>query len=144
MKGSSGSNGDLRLLNTSQRPRPLILRDRPLPLHMTQIIQSHTVLPPPLLLTLISSVFSKRCSRSTPAPITHGSTLIARRFRFQPSADVSGQVNVKSSVQRSIRSSILSQWKINPETLEQVWPKKESLTLVKWSATSHPSIAGKR
>ncbi|KAI0361887.1 hypothetical protein OH77DRAFT_1515225 [Trametes cingulata] len=51
--------------------------------------------------------------------------------KFQPSADVSGQVSVKSSVQRAIRSSILSQWKINPETLEQIWPKKESLTLVK-------------
>ncbi|KAI0646865.1 hypothetical protein C8Q79DRAFT_1009028 [Trametes meyenii] len=51
--------------------------------------------------------------------------------KFQPSADVSGQVAVKSSVQRAIRSSILAQWKIAPETLEQIWPKKESLTLVK-------------
>ncbi|KAI0831097.1 hypothetical protein BC628DRAFT_1312183 [Trametes gibbosa] len=52
-------------------------------------------------------------------------------LRFQPSSDVSGQVSVKTSVQRGIRSSILTQWKINPETLEQIWPKKESLTLVK-------------
>ncbi|OBZ75112.1 Malignant T-cell-amplified sequence 1 [Grifola frondosa] len=51
--------------------------------------------------------------------------------KFQPSTDVSGQVNVKSSVQRSIRTGILSQWKINPETFEQIWPKKESLILVK-------------
>ncbi|KAI0721571.1 hypothetical protein C8T65DRAFT_705135 [Cerioporus squamosus] len=51
--------------------------------------------------------------------------------KFQPSTDVSGQVSVKSSVQRNIRASILSQWKINPETFEQIWPKKEPLTLVK-------------
>ncbi|RDX48346.1 hypothetical protein K466DRAFT_563538 [Polyporus arcularius HHB13444] len=51
--------------------------------------------------------------------------------KFQPSADVSGQVSVKSSVQRNIRASILSQWNINPETFEQIWPKKEPLTLVK-------------
>ena len=70
--------------------------------------------------------------------------LTARTLRFQPSTDVSGQVSVKSSVQRSIRASILSQWQINPETFEQIWPKKESLTLVKWYVTSHPSIAGRR
>lgn len=56
--------------------------------------------------------------------------------RFQPSADVSGQVAVKSSVQRSIRNNILAQWRISPETFEQIWPKKESLTLVKWSVSS--------
>ena len=65
--------------------------------------------------------------------------LTARILRFQPSTDVSGQVSVKSSVQRSIRASILSQWQINPETFEQIWPKKESLTLVKWSVLSHRS-----
>ncbi|KAI0078193.1 hypothetical protein K474DRAFT_1706740 [Panus rudis PR-1116 ss-1] len=51
--------------------------------------------------------------------------------KFSPSSDVSGQTSVKSSVQRSIRSALLSQWKIDPETLEQIWPKKESITLVK-------------
>ncbi|KZT11468.1 uncharacterized protein LAESUDRAFT_710962 [Laetiporus sulphureus 93-53] len=51
--------------------------------------------------------------------------------KFHPSSDVAGQTSVKSSVQRSIRSSLLSQWKIDPETLEQIWPKKEPLTLVK-------------
>ncbi|KAH9854029.1 hypothetical protein C2E23DRAFT_867550 [Lenzites betulinus] len=51
--------------------------------------------------------------------------------KFQPASDVSGQVSVKTSVQRGIRSSILAQWRITPETLEQIWPKKESLTLVK-------------
>ena len=39
---------------------------------------------------------------------------------------------MKSSVQRSIRTAILAQWKIEPETLESIWPKKESLVHVKW------------
>jgi PUA domain protein len=59
--------------------------------------------------------------------------------RFTPSSDVSGHTPVKSSVQRSIRSSVLSQWKIEPETLEAIWPKKEGLVLVKWSV-SHGMI----
>ncbi|PCH38324.1 hypothetical protein WOLCODRAFT_96913 [Wolfiporia cocos MD-104 SS10] len=51
--------------------------------------------------------------------------------KFSPSSDVSGQTSLKSSVQRSIRTSLLSQWKVESETVEQIWPKKESLTLVK-------------
>ncbi|KDQ59440.1 hypothetical protein JAAARDRAFT_33003 [Jaapia argillacea MUCL 33604] len=51
--------------------------------------------------------------------------------KFQPSTDISGQTAVKSSVQRSIRAAILSQWKIDPETLESIWPKKESVIQVK-------------
>ncbi|KAJ3998210.1 hypothetical protein F5050DRAFT_1806163 [Lentinula boryana] len=51
--------------------------------------------------------------------------------KFQSSTDISGQTPVKSSVQRSIRSAVLEQWKIEPETLEAVWPKKEGLVLVK-------------
>ncbi|EKM55677.1 uncharacterized protein PHACADRAFT_256468 [Phanerochaete carnosa HHB-10118-sp] len=51
--------------------------------------------------------------------------------KFQPSTDISGQTSVKSSIQRSLRANLLSQWNINPETLEEIWPKKESITLVK-------------
>ncbi|KAF9069687.1 hypothetical protein BDP27DRAFT_1325198 [Rhodocollybia butyracea] len=51
--------------------------------------------------------------------------------KFQPSTDIAGQTPVKSSVQRSIRSAVLEQWKIEPETLEAVWPKKEGLVHVK-------------
>jgi len=51
--------------------------------------------------------------------------------KFQPSTDISGQTPVKSSVQRSIRTNILTQWKINSETLEALWPKKESIVHVK-------------
>jgi hypothetical protein len=52
--------------------------------------------------------------------------------RFQPSTDISGQTTVKSSIQRGIRSAILSSWKIDVETLEEIWPKKESIVHVKW------------
>lgn len=63
--------------------------------------------------------------------------------RFQPTTDIAGQTPVKSSVQRGIRSTILSSWKIDAETLEEIWPKKESIVHVKWSVprpypTSHP------
>lgn len=51
--------------------------------------------------------------------------------KFQPSTDISGQTPVKSSVQRSIRTNILNQWRINSETLEVLWPKKESIVHVK-------------
>ncbi|TCD62301.1 translation machinery-associated protein 20 [Steccherinum ochraceum] len=51
--------------------------------------------------------------------------------KFSAATDVSGQTNVKSSVQRSIRSALLSQWKVDQDTLESIWPKKESVILVK-------------
>ncbi|KAN0141346.1 hypothetical protein V8E53_001102 [Lactarius tabidus] len=51
--------------------------------------------------------------------------------KFQPSTDIVGQTPVKSSVQRGIRSTILSSWKIDGETLEEIWPKKESIVHVK-------------
>jgi hypothetical protein len=54
-------------------------------------------------------------------------------FRFNPSADIAGQTPLKSSAQRSIRSAVLSQWKIEPETLESIWGKKDSLVHVRWS-----------
>jgi PUA domain protein len=58
------------------------------------------------------------------------SSLNKTSSRFS-SADISGQTVVKSSVQRSIRTSILSQWNIDPETLDAIWPKKEGLMHVK-------------
>ncbi|KAG6874088.1 hypothetical protein C0995_006945 [Termitomyces sp. Mi166 len=58
--------------------------------------------------------------------------------KFSPSTDIAGQTPVKSSVQRGIRTAILSQWKIEPETLEALWPKKEGLVHVK--CREHVSI----
>jgi len=51
--------------------------------------------------------------------------------RFSPSTDIAGHTPVKQSVQRQIRAAVLSQWKIEPETLEAIWPKKEGLVHVK-------------
>ena len=53
--------------------------------------------------------------------------------RFSPSTDIAGHTPVKQSVQRQIRATVLSLWKIEPETLEAIWPKKEGLVHVKWS-----------
>ncbi|EIM90417.1 uncharacterized protein STEHIDRAFT_166603 [Stereum hirsutum FP-91666 SS1] len=58
--------------------------------------------------------------------------------KFSPTTDIAGQTPPKSSIQRSIRSSILSQWKIDQETLEEIWPKKESIIHVK--CREHVSI----
>ncbi|KAG6845172.1 hypothetical protein H0H87_012729 [Tephrocybe sp. NHM501043] len=55
--------------------------------------------------------------------------------KFSPSTDIAGQTPVKSSVQRGIRAAVLAQWKIEPETLEAIWPKKEGLVHVKWWAS---------
>ncbi|KIY66289.1 hypothetical protein CYLTODRAFT_431843 [Cylindrobasidium torrendii FP15055 ss-10] len=51
--------------------------------------------------------------------------------KFVPSSDISGHVPIKSSAQRAIRAQLLQQWKIEPETLESIWPKKEGLVHVK-------------
>ncbi|KAF8968379.1 hypothetical protein BDZ97DRAFT_1916215 [Flammula alnicola] len=51
--------------------------------------------------------------------------------KFSPSTDIATHTPLKQSVQRNIRADILSHWKIEPETLESVWPKKEGLVLVK-------------
>ncbi|KZS98962.1 hypothetical protein SISNIDRAFT_545805 [Sistotremastrum niveocremeum HHB9708] len=52
-------------------------------------------------------------------------------FKKFSAADASGQSILKSSVQRSIRATLLSQMNWDAETLELVWPKKEALVLVK-------------
>jgi len=57
--------------------------------------------------------------------------LLSNMFKKFTASDISGQTVLKSSVQRSIRANILTQWTIDPETLELVWPKKEPLMHVK-------------
>jgi hypothetical protein len=64
--------------------------------------------------------------------VTSAIANIDLKGRFQPTTDISGQTTVKSSIQRGIRSAILSSWKIDAETLEEIWPKKESIVHVKW------------
>ncbi|KAK0552531.1 translation machinery-associated protein 20 [Tilletia horrida] len=63
---------------------------------------------------------------------------------FSPKTDVSSNTAVKSSVQRGMRTKLLEQY---PDTLgaddgvllEAIWPKKESIQLVKFSR-EHVSI----
>jgi hypothetical protein len=68
--------------------------------------------------------------------VTSAIANIDSKRRFQPTTDIAGQTTVKSSIQRGIRSAILSSWKIDVETLEEIWPKKESIVHVKWSVVS--------
>lgn len=79
---------------------------------------------------------SRICSRSSNPPHLFSLELIASRF--QPSTDIASQTQVKSSISRSIRAAVLSQWKIEPETLEAIWPKKEGLVHVKWLRPPYP------
>lgn len=58
--------------------------------------------------------------------------------RFSPSTDIASNALIKSSVQRGIRSTLLSQMPAlaadDGALLEFIWPKKEGITLVKWCA----------
>jgi PUA domain protein len=80
-------------------------------------------------LPAVASECSKSMLQRCPSAIAN----VDLEVRFQPSADIAGQTTVKSSIQRGIRSAILSSWKIDVETLEEIWPKKESIVHVKWS-----------
>ncbi|PWN51390.1 hypothetical protein IE53DRAFT_314011 [Violaceomyces palustris] len=57
--------------------------------------------------------------------------------KFDPKQDVSSSTAVKSSVQRGMRSKLLDQYQAlasdDNALLEQIWPKKEQITLVKFS-----------
>lgn len=47
------------------------------------------------------------------------------------SSEKMASMTLKSSAQRSIRAKVQSQWKIGPETLDQIWQKKEQLSRIK-------------
>jgi malignant T-cell-amplified sequence len=52
--------------------------------------------------------------------------------KFNANEDVAGRQNVKSSVQRAIRSKIIDTFpKLGPY-MEDIIPKKSQLTLIKW------------
>lgn len=68
--------------------------------------------------------------------------------KFTKAEDVAASTKVKSSVQRGIRSKLVEQMPLlaqpgaeavdeaePPTLLEIIWPKKEDLTLVKWSVS---------
>ncbi|EPQ31893.1 uncharacterized protein PFL1_00092 [Pseudozyma flocculosa PF-1] len=57
--------------------------------------------------------------------------------KFDPKVDVASSTAVKSSVQRGMRNKLLETYPALSENdgalLEQIWPKKEPITLVKFS-----------
>ena len=54
--------------------------------------------------------------------------------KFNVAEDIAGRQNVKSSVQRGIRTKIIESFpKLEPH-LEDIIPKKSQLSLVKWYA----------
>jgi malignant T-cell-amplified sequence len=54
--------------------------------------------------------------------------------KFNASEDVSGKQNVKSSVQRTVRSKIAETFPKLEPYMEEIIPKKSQLSLIKWYA----------
>jgi malignant T-cell-amplified sequence len=54
--------------------------------------------------------------------------------KFNASEDVSGKQNVKSSVQRTVRSKIAETFPKLERYMEEIIPKKSQLSLIKWYA----------
>jgi malignant T-cell-amplified sequence len=54
--------------------------------------------------------------------------------KFNASEDVAGRQNIKSSVQRAIRTKIVETFPKLEEYVDEIIPKKSQLSLVKWCA----------
>ena len=52
--------------------------------------------------------------------------------RFDEKEQLSGVNNVKSSVQKGIRSKLMEQFPFIEDYLEQIIPKKDPLRIAKW------------
>lgn len=53
-------------------------------------------------------------------------------FRFNERENLTGVNNVKSSVQKAIRSKLLEQFPYLDDYLDQILPKKDPLRVAKW------------
>lgn len=53
-------------------------------------------------------------------------------FRFEPSTDISGFNQAKSSVVRGVRAKLLDQYPPLAEHMDEIIPKKEAVQLLKW------------
>ena len=58
--------------------------------------------------------------------------IIVPLFRFQAKEAVSGVSQVKSSIQRGIKTKLVEQFPPIDDYIAQIFPKKEPLVLVKW------------
>ncbi len=52
--------------------------------------------------------------------------------KLDPSEDIHGRQQIKSSVQRSIRAKLVAQFPKLESIIDEVLPKKTQLTLIKW------------
>ena len=52
--------------------------------------------------------------------------------KFNASEDVAGRQNVKSSIQRAIRTKIVDTFPLLEPHMEEIIPKKSQLSLIKW------------
>ncbi|KAF8333997.1 uncharacterized protein EI90DRAFT_3280228 [Cantharellus anzutake] len=83
------------------------------------------------------SLFNSKVAMANGKFLTHPSTqsFQLRALLFSPSTDIASQTQLKFSVQRGIRSSLISQYPLLGENdgaiLEQIWPKKKPLVQVK-------------
>ena len=53
-------------------------------------------------------------------------------FRFQHKENISGVSQVKTSVQRGIKAKILEQFPNIEPYINEIFPKKDSMVVVKW------------
>ncbi|KAN0066558.1 translation machinery-associated protein 20 [Thecaphora frezii] len=74
---------------------------------------------------------------SRPPLSSSGPATMSLFKKFDPKVDISSSTAVKSSVQRAMRGKLLDSYPALAENdgalLEQIWPKKEPITLVKFS-----------
>jgi hypothetical protein len=52
--------------------------------------------------------------------------------KFNANEDVAGRQNVKSSIQRAIRTKIIETFPLLEPHMEEIIPKKSQLSLIKW------------
>jgi hypothetical protein len=52
--------------------------------------------------------------------------------KFNASEDIAGRQNVKSSVQRAVRTKIVETFPLLEPYMEEIIPKKSQLSLIKW------------
>ena len=52
--------------------------------------------------------------------------------KFNANEDVAGRQNVKSSVQRAVRTKIVETFPLLEPYMEEIIPKKSQLSLIKW------------
>jgi hypothetical protein len=74
---------------------------------------------------------------SKDSPVLHFCVYADMFKKFNASEDVAGRQNIKSSVQRGMKSKIVETFPKLEPYMEEIIPKKSQLTLVKWHSPKH-------